>query len=400
MSDILTVRHTKKQKTQTFKESAMNNWYQIFPKNTWLSTYVWIIFFLLPFYFIIRSSTVPEIILGVIFILLFFVAYRLTFLASGWLVYFWVGTAITISIIMTLFYGYVYFSLFLAFFIGNVKHKTGFYILYGIHLLTAVATINILFFTENELFLSQFPFIVISVIGIILLPFNTFNRNKREKLESQLKDANQKISQMVVMEERQRIARDLHDTLGQKLSLVGLKSDLAGKLIDANPEAAKREINDISQTSRTALKEVREMVSDMRGTKLKDELIRIEQVLKAAEVEFTIKDETTLEKTPPLVENVLSMCLKEAVTNIVKHSKATTCLVELNESVDELSIRVKDNGTGITGKIDPTKKNGLRGMEERLEFVNGTLEVLSKEGTELFIRVPTVVKQVKQEGMA
>nr|WP_308215365.1 ATP-binding protein [Sinobaca sp. H24] len=98
------------------------------------------------------------------------------------------------------------------------------------------------------------------------------------------------------------------------------------------------------------------MVSDMRGTKLKDELIRIEQVLKAAEVEFTIKDETVLEKTPPLVENVLSMCLKEAVTNIVKHSKATTCLVELRESGDELSIRVKDNGTGIEGKIDPTKK--------------------------------------------
>ena len=77
------------------------------------------------------------------------------------------------------------------------------------------------------------------------------------------------------MEERQRIARDLHDTLGQKLSLIGLKSDLASKLVLIKPEQAQNEIKDIQQTARMALKEVREMVSDMRGAKVEEEIIRI-----------------------------------------------------------------------------------------------------------------------------
>ena len=78
------------------------------------------------------------------------------------------------------------------------------------------------FFTQNELFLSQFPFLIIGVIGVILLPLNSYNRIKQEKLEGQLEDANKRISQLIVVQERQRIARDLHDTLGQKLSLIGL----------------------------------------------------------------------------------------------------------------------------------------------------------------------------------
>lgn len=113
--------------------------------------------------------------------------------------------------------------------------------------------------------ISQLPFVLISLIGVILLPVTTYNRNKREKLEVQLEDANKRISELVKLEERQRIARDLHDTLGQKLSLIGLKSDLANKLISKNPAQAQLELKDVRQTARSALKEVREMVTQMRG---------------------------------------------------------------------------------------------------------------------------------------
>ncbi|ARK28865.1 sensor histidine kinase [Halalkalibacter krulwichiae] len=378
----------------------MQSWYNIFPKNTGLSIYVWIIFCLLPFYFIFRSSSAFEIIFGIIMILLFFISYRLSFISKSWLVYVWVGIEMAISIGMTLFYGYVYFALFLAFFIGNIQSKLGFLTLYIVHLLTTIVAVILSFFTQNELFFAQFPFIIISVIGVILLPFNTYNRNKQEKLEGQLEDANKRISQLMVMEERQRIARDLHDTLGQKLSLIGLKSDLARKLIEIDPNSAKGELSDINQTARTALKEVREMVSNMRGAKLEDEIIHVKQILKAAEIDFVTEGSVKLTATPLLVENVVSMCLKEAVTNVTKHSQATICKVTIDETQDELRMIVEDNGIGIKDKSDFSKGHGLQGMKERLEFVNGSLTIIDSEGTKLDIRVPKVIQQMAKEGLS
>lgn len=377
----------------------MQNWFHIFPKNTGLSLYAWIIFCILPFYFIFRSTSPMEIIFGILMIILFFTTYRLSFIKKGWTVYVSVGIQIVISIGMTLFYGYVYFSLFLAFFIGNTQNKIGFITLYIIHLVTTVTAVSIGFFIQSQIFFTQYPFIILSVIGVILLPFNIYNRNKREKLEHQLEDAHKKISQLMVFEERQRIARDLHDTLGQKLSMIGLKSDLAGKLVHANPESAKSEMNDINQTARTALKEVREMVSDMKGTRLRDEVTRVRQILKAAQMNFQLEGDPVLENTPLLIENVLSMCLKEAVTNVVKHSQATTCHVTIMQTPKEWVIKVKDNGIGITDKEDDLKEHGLQGMRERLEFVNGTLKIESPNGTMLTILIPHVIQQTEQGGM-
>ncbi|PAV31584.1 sensor histidine kinase [Virgibacillus profundi] len=371
----------------------MQNWFHIFPRNTGLSLYAWIIFCLLPFYFIFRSISLMEIIFGIVMIILFFTTYRLSFIKKGWTVYVSVGIQIAINVGMTLFYGYVYFSLFLAFFIGNIQNRIGFITLYIVHLVTTVGAVSVGFFTQSQIFFTQYPFIILSVIGVILLPFNMYNRNKREKLENQLENANKKISQLMVFEERQRIARDLHDTLGQKLSLIGLKSDLAGKLIDVKPDSAKNELTDINQTARTALKEVRELVSDMKGTKLKDEMLRIRQMLKAAEIDFYLEGNPELINTPLLVENVLSMCLKEAINNLVKHSQATSCHVKIQQSTDEWLIEVQDNGIGIPEKVDYLEEHGLQGMRERLEFVNGTLTIKSSNGTTLTIQIPHVIQQ-------
>ena len=368
----------------------MQKWYQIFPKNTGLSLYIWIIFCVLPFYFIFKSSATFDILIGILMVFLFFIAYRLSFISKSWLVYVWVSIEMSISIFMTLFFGYVYFALFLAFFIGNIHHKVGFFILYGIHLLSTIVTITIGFFLTPDLFIFQLPFIIISLIGVILLPFNLYNRSKREKLEVMLDDANTKL---ILVEERQRIARDLHDTLGQKLSLIGLKSDLAGKLITSNPKTAKREVADIHQTARVALKEVRELVSNMRGVKLEDELIRIEQMLTAAQMNYNINGNRQLSNIPLLIENVLSMCLKEAVTNVVKHSQASTCTITIKQAPEETIIKVKDDGIGITESLKTFKGHGLRGMKERLEFLNGQLDITSSNGTVLNIRMPNIIQQ-------
>ena len=263
----------------------MKTLFHILPKSTGLRPYVWMIFCILPFYFLFQSSSKLLIMIGIAMILLFFIAYRLAFSSKGWRVYFWFSIQVLISIAMTNFFGFMYFSLFLASFIGNIKNKAGFYTSYTILIISTVVAVNLGFFFQYEILVPQIPFVLISIIGVILLPFNTYNR-KRELLEEQLEDANKKIAELVKVEERQRIARDLHDTLGQKLSLIGLKSDLASKLVLIKPEQAQSEIKDIQQTARTALKEVREMVSEMRGTKVEEEIIRIKQILKAAQINF------------------------------------------------------------------------------------------------------------------
>lgn len=379
----------------------MQKWYHILHKNTGLSPYVWVVFYILPFYFIFRSSSTYEIVIGIVMILVFFICYVLSFLSKGWLIYFWTSLQIIISIAMTVLFGYVYFSLFLAFFIGNIQNKIGFITLYTIHLISTVVTINMGFVAKNSSFINQLPFVLVSLIAVILLPVTTYNWNKREKLQGELEHANKRISELVKLEERQRIARDLHDTLGQKLSLIGLKTDLASKLITKNPTQAQTELQEIRQTARIALKEVREMVTQMRGTRLEDEMFRITQILKAAEIDFVLEGNPNLTNTSLMTENVLSMCLKEAVTNVVKHSSATSCSISIVPSRTDLIVQVKDNGIGMIEETVCTKGNGLRGMKERLEFVNGSMEIVSSEnGTTIVIRVPNVFKQPEKEAGA
>ncbi|MHA6259091.1 sensor histidine kinase [Sporosarcina sp. CAU 1771] len=372
----------------------MQSWYSIFPKNPWLSIYAWVVFCLLPFFFIFRSSSPLEIFIGISLLLLYFLSFIFSFRSKSGLVYMWLSFEMVINVIMTLLFGYVYLSIFTAFFIGNIRNSVGFFIMYGLHIAFSIGAIVTGFFIDINLFLPQVHFIIISIIGTILLPFNLYNRNKREKLEGQLEFAEERISELIILEERERISRDLHDTLGQKLSLIGLKSDLAGKLVSRDPRAAEKELHDIRQTASTALKEVRELVADMRATKLEDELIRIKQMLKAAEMDVTIEGDPSFTQIPAIVENVLSMCLKEAVTNVVKHSYGTTCHVKFEQLANEFVIDVEDNGIGITRGGETMPGSGLKGMRERLEFVNGSLTVEGGKGTKLSIRVPAVIKHI------
>ncbi|PAD91142.1 sensor histidine kinase [Shouchella clausii] len=373
----------------------MQNWFHIFPKNTGLSLYVWIIFCVLPFYFVISSATFIEITIGSIMIMLFFTTYRLSFIKKGWTMYMSVAIEMAINIGMTVYFGYIYFALFLAFFIGNVQNRKGFFALYAAHVTTTAAATTIGFYIQNETFIVQFPFIAIALIGVLLLPFTISNRHKRERLESQLETANEKIAQLLIAEERQRIARDLHDTLGQKLSLIGIKSDLARKWLPIDQEKTNIELQEIQKIARTTLNEVREIVSDIKRSRLSDEIERIKEILAAAEVELEIKGEDdALLKKPPLLENVLCMCLKEAVTNIVKHSGADRCTITFAQTPTEFCMEIKDNGHGLSSKAD-AKQGGLQGMKERLEFINGNLYYESQDGFLLAMRVPIPSKGKK-----
>ncbi|MEK4029659.1 MULTISPECIES: sensor histidine kinase [Bacillaceae] len=375
----------------------MRRRYWPFQKSSGISPYIWSVLSLLPFYFIFQSSSTASIFTGITLTVLFFISYRFAFLSKKWPVYLWMCILIGISVTMTILFQFVYFAFYIAYYNGNIKNRIAFIVLYIIHLISTIVSFNYHLVLQSQLFLKQLPFIIIVWISVILLPFNIYNRKKQEQLEEQLKDANDRISELVKMEERQRIARDLHDTLGQRLSLIGLKSDLAGRLIAKDPEQARNELKDVQQTARTALNEVRKMVSSMRGIRLKDEIVLVKQILQAAQIKFIGEEEPKLVNVSLFLENILSMCLKEAVTNVVKHSHATECEVRMEQSEKDISITVKDNGKGVITDTAFERGNGLLGMKERLEFVNGYLDISSNEGTTLIITVPNDVKQREKE---
>ncbi len=194
--------------------------------------------------------------------------------------------------------------------------------------------------------------------------------------------AHDEIEHLAKVAERERIARDLHDLLGHTLSLITLKAELARKLVDRDPLRAKQEMQDVEQTSRAALADVREAISGYRGQGLATELIRARQTLETAGIAV----DCAASEVPlsPAQESVLALALREAVTNVVRHAQAQRCSVRLSRDQEACTLEIADNGRGA----DAPEGNGLRGMRERLEAIGGSLQRQTAAGTRLVIHLP------------
>jgi two-component system, NarL family, sensor histidine kinase DesK len=206
----------------------------------------------------------------------------------------------------------------------------------------------------------------------------------------ELREARARVAQLAANEERLRLARDLHDLLGHSLSLITLKSELAGRMLPAHPDKAAQQVADIEQVSRQALVDVREAVTGYRRPRLAAELAGAQLALTAAGVTAELPAEPDLTGVPEESESALAWALREAVTNVVRHSGARRCTVGLlrRQTLDgpTFELSVEDDGSGGSGK-DPG--NGLTGLTERLEKAGGTLEAGgTRHGFRLVARVP------------
>jgi two-component system sensor histidine kinase DesK len=195
--------------------------------------------------------------------------------------------------------------------------------------------------------------------------------------------AQEEIEHLAKIAERERIARDLHDVLGHTLSVVVLKSELAGKLIGGgDAERARREIGEVEQIARQALSEVREAIRGYRAEGIAAEIARARRALDAAGVR--LEWEAPSLRLAPAHESVVSLVLREAVTNILRHAGATSCRLELAADSRGTHLTVHDNGRGASDYAG----NGLRGMRERVEALGGRLEIDSRQGTRLTVEIP------------
>ena len=204
---------------------------------------------------------------------------------------------------------------------------------------------------------------------------------------AELRSAREELARLAVGEERLRFARDLHDLLGHSLSLITLKSELAGRLLPDEPEKAEAEVRDIEGVARQALGEVREAVAGYRSPALEEELAGAAEMLEAAGISCRIENEAGL--LPKEIDGVLAWAVREGTTNVIRHSQAHNCRIVLAREDDGVRAEITDDGRGKTEGETPG--SGLSGLAERVAgFGDGGFEAgpLGEGGFRLRIVLP------------
>jgi two-component system sensor histidine kinase DesK len=210
----------------------------------------------------------------------------------------------------------------------------------------------------------------------------TIQARARDESNARLRLAQAEVERLAKLAERERIARDLHDLLGHTLSVVVLKSELAQKLMSRDPVRAAQEVAEVERIARQGLADVREAITGYRSSGLAAEIEHVRETLTAAGIE------TTIEARPialaPAQESALSMALREAATNVIRHAAAKTCRIKFYSQDGSALMEVQDDGRGS----DAPFGNGLSGMSERIHALGGVLVKETERGTRLLIRLP------------
>jgi two-component system sensor histidine kinase DesK len=204
------------------------------------------------------------------------------------------------------------------------------------------------------------------------------------RLNIELRETREQLAAAAVAAERERIGRDLHDILGHSLTAIAVKAGLARRLLDRDPPAAAEligaEIGDIEQLARESLKDVRATASGYREVSLAGELSVAASVLRAAGIRAEIPQ--AVDGVDPADREIFGYVVREAVTNVVRHSDARTCRISLGER----SIEIRDDGSD-TRPTPGDQGSGLRGLAGRVAGRGGTLSAGPEDGGGFLLNV-------------
>lgn len=241
-----------------------------------------------------------------------------------------------------------------------------------------VAAVLVLAFTLGHGHLDWIlPMIGISAAVMIPIRALTDQEDREQELRREL----------ALSHQREALARDVHDVLGHSLTVVNLKTQLAQRLVDQEPERAKSELDEVLALSREALAEVRATVGSLRAPEFPVQVQAARTALTTAQIQPVLDGDPN--DVDPEHRSLFAWILREAVTNVVRHSNATACTVRWSHG----ALTVEDNGAGIgptpqNGPV-PGSGNGLSGMRERVELAGGQFEIrpASSNGTGTVVKV-------------
>jgi signal transduction histidine kinase len=217
-----------------------------------------------------------------------------------------------------------------------------------------------------------------------------------------LEEYAKQIEKVTLLEERNRLAKDLHDTIGHTYTSVIMGLDAAAYLITTSPDKAKEQVELLSDVMRKSLGEVRSHIHQISPSVEKEELsFQLEKI--ATEFALHTKTDIHFERIGQQQQHISSQgtitlirCLQESLTNAVRHGHAKEIIIKLKEETSSIILTIKDNGIGIS---EIKSGFGLNGMKERLEALQGGLHIESKanEGTVVTCFLPIIVNRLKRE---
>ena len=274
---------------------------------------------------------------------------------------------------------FVYVAAFLPFSIESKRIVLSLFVVEALFILAEHSIFNR---PHHALYVS-WPNAIIAIFLLLLIGGGNILFAEQKRSECKLRLAQKENLALAAVAERERIARDLHDVLGHTLSVIVLKAELAGRLVERDPQRATKEMADVERTARTALSEVREAIGGYRSRGLTAEMEQARNTLQAAGVALAC--ESPVPQLNATEETVLCLAVREAVTNIVRHAQATHCSIRFTRSDDGYhSLLIADNGAHP--KL--SEGNGLRGMRERIQSLGGRLSITSNPGVSLLIELP------------
>lgn len=203
------------------------------------------------------------------------------------------------------------------------------------------------------------------VLSLVLASSAVFGFSALISSNRKLRAAQDEVAVLAVDRERERIARDMHDILGHTLTVVAVKAELAGRLVEVDPARARDEIGQVQALARTALGDVRAMVTATRDLTLAGELAGARQALDSAGIEAQVP--TVADEVPESLRPLFAWAVREGVTNVLRHAAASN--VRITMTAD--SLVVEDDGRGQSGV---PAGNGLTGLAERARAVGAILE--------------------------
>jgi two-component system, NarL family, sensor histidine kinase DesK len=220
--------------------------------------------------------------------------------------------------------------------------------------------------------------------GVLLAGVATWSFRLAWQRNQALLAAQDEIAALALEEERSRIAADLHDILGHSLTVITVKAELAQRLLDVDLERTRSELVDLEMLSRDALADVRATALGVRGVSLLGEIAQARSALESAGIDASLP--TVADEVPSRWRELFAWTVRECVTNVIRHSRARTCVVEMSS----VCLRVCDDGVGMLPGREP-QGQGLGGLRRRVELAGATLQTgpgPDGRGVEVLVKVP------------